>query len=61
MPPKKPPQPTGNKKTQEKKKEKIIEVRGRTLACRRVGLADQLALKCRTHRRLASLSASNWK
>lgn len=26
MPPKKPAQPTGNKKTQEKKKEKIIEV-----------------------------------
>lgn len=27
MPPKKPAQPGGNKKTQEKKKEKIIEVK----------------------------------
>lgn len=27
MPPKKPAQPAGNKKTQEKKKEKIIEVK----------------------------------
>lgn len=27
MPPKKPAPPTGNKKTQEKKKEKIIEVK----------------------------------
>lgn len=30
MPPKKPAQPAGNKKTQEKKKEKIIEVKKTT-------------------------------
>lgn len=36
MPPKKPAQPTGSKKTQEKKKEKIIEVMRLVLARRRV-------------------------
>lgn len=40
MPPKKPVAPTGNKKTQEKKKEKIIEVKLHELACRCLALAD---------------------
>lgn len=48
MPPKKPAQPAGNKKTQEKKKEKIIEVKKQQHA-----LADRLTLKRCTRRSLA--------
>lgn len=42
MPPKKPAAPAGNKKTQEKKKEKIIEVNTHELALWRLALAAML-------------------
>lgn len=45
MPPKKPAQPAGNKKTQEKKKEKIIEVKKKqqhALAYQCLALANRL-------------------
>lgn len=51
MPPKKPAPPAGNKKTQEKKKEKIIEVKITRVSMLLLAVADKL--RYRTSRRQA--------